>query len=71
VPTFAFGVGDRSAAEAAALLAERGYAVWAGNYYALEVMERLGLPDGAVRAGIVHYNSAEEVDGLLDALATL
>jgi cysteine desulfurase family protein (TIGR01976 family) len=71
VATFAFGVRGRGAAEAAGLLGERGFAVWHGNYYALEVMERLGLPDGAVRAGIVHYNTAEEVDGLLGALASL
>ena len=53
-------------------LGERGFAVWCGNYYALEVMERLGLePDGAVRVGIVHYNTADEVDGLLAELAAL
>jgi selenocysteine lyase/cysteine desulfurase len=34
-------------------------------------MERLGLPDGAVRVGIVHYNTADEVDRLLGALAAL
>jgi selenocysteine lyase/cysteine desulfurase len=34
-------------------------------------MQRLGLPDGAVRVGIVHYNTADEVDGLLAALAAL
>ena len=34
-------------------------------------MNRLGLPDGAVRVGIVHYNTADEVDGLLDTLAEL
>ena len=46
--------------------------MWQGNYYALEVMNRLGLGDaGAVRAGIVHYNTAEEVDGLLAAIAAL
>ena len=51
---------------------DRGYAVWSGDYYAVEVMKRLGLEDGgAVRAGVVHYNTAEEVDGLLDALASL
>jgi selenocysteine lyase/cysteine desulfurase len=32
-------------------------------------MERLGLPDGALRVGIVHYNTADEVDRLLEALA--
>jgi selenocysteine lyase/cysteine desulfurase len=42
--------------------------VWDGNYYAVEIMERLGLHDGAVRAGFVHYNTAAEVDRLLEAL---
>jgi cysteine desulfurase family protein (TIGR01976 family) len=69
VPTFAFNIEGRSAREAAERLGERRIAVWHGNYYALEVMRRLGLEDGgAVRAGIVHYNTAEEVDRLLDAL---
>jgi selenocysteine lyase/cysteine desulfurase len=71
VPTFAFSVEDLSAAEAAARLGERGFAIWHGNYYALEVMKRLGLEDGAVRVGFVHYNTFEEVDRLLDALARL
>jgi cysteine desulfurase family protein (TIGR01976 family) len=72
VPTFAFTVDSIGPAEVAARLGERGLAVWHGNYYALEVMKRLGLEDGgAVRAGIVHYNTAEEVDRLLAALAGL
>jgi cysteine desulfurase family protein (TIGR01976 family) len=72
VPTFAFTVDGLAPAEVAARLGERGYAVWSGNYYALEVMKRLGLEDGgAVRVGIVHYNTADEVDGLLAELARL
>jgi cysteine desulfurase family protein (TIGR01976 family) len=71
VPTFCLTVGDFPPDEAAARLAERGFAVWSGNYYAVEVMKRLGLPDGAVRVGIVHYNTADEVDRLLEALAEL
>src|SRR6266480_5910658 len=71
VPTFAFNVRGLTPAEAATRLGERGYAVWHGNYYAVEVMKRLRLPDGAVRAGIVHYNTADEVDGLLAELAAL
>jgi cysteine desulfurase family protein (TIGR01976 family) len=73
VPTFAFSVDGISAAEAAARLGERGFAVWHGNYYALEVMKRLGLEDGggAVRVGFVHYNTREEVDRLLAELARL
>ena len=71
VATFAFNVAGVPTREAATRLGEAGYAVWQGNYYAVEVMERLGLADGAVRAGIVHYNTADEVDGLLEAIAAL
>jgi cysteine desulfurase family protein (TIGR01976 family) len=72
VTTFAFNVAGVSARDAAVRLGDAGYAVWHGDYYAVEVMKRLGLEEtGAVRAGIVHYNTAEEVDGLLDAIAAL
>jgi cysteine desulfurase family protein (TIGR01976 family) len=71
VPTFALNVDGISATEVAAELGERGIFVWDGNYYALEVMNRLGLRDGAVRVGIVHYNTAEEVDRLLAELRRL
>ena len=71
VPTFCFNVGERSPEESATLLAKRDLAVWHGNYYALETMRHLGLEDGAVRAGIVHYNTEDEVDRLLAALADL
>jgi cysteine desulfurase family protein (TIGR01976 family) len=68
VSTFAFTHAERLPQEIASGLGDRGIAVWAGDYYAVEVMRRLGLPDGAVRAGIVHYNTAGEVDRLLEAL---
>ncbi|HLB03564.1 MAG TPA: cysteine desulfurase-like protein [Gaiellaceae bacterium] len=72
VPTFCFNVAGRSAEEVAEHLAARDLAVWHGNYYAVETMKWLGLEDGgAVRAGIVHYNTAEEVDRLLSTLAEL
>jgi cysteine desulfurase family protein (TIGR01976 family) len=71
VPTFALSVGRRRPSEVADELAARDIAVWAGNYYALEIMERLGLPEGAVRVGLVHYNTAEEVDRLLAELGRL
>jgi cysteine desulfurase family protein (TIGR01976 family) len=67
-PTFALTFRKLSPQEVAERLAERGIAVWSGDYYAVEVMERLGLPDGAVRAGFVHYNTPEEVDRLLREL---
>jgi selenocysteine lyase/cysteine desulfurase len=71
VPTFAFTVDGVTPEAVAASLAERGIAVWAGNYYALEVIRALGLEEvgGTVRAGFVHYNTPEEVDRVLDALA--
>ena len=71
VPTFALTHPDRSPEELAARLGERDIATWPGNFYALEVMERLGLPEGTLRIGVVHYNTAEEVDRLLAALAEL
>jgi cysteine desulfurase family protein (TIGR01976 family) len=72
VPTFCFNVAGRSAEQVAIELAARDLAVWHGDYYAVEVMRHLGLEGtGAVRAGIVHYNTAAEVDRLLAALAEL
>jgi cysteine desulfurase family protein (TIGR01976 family) len=71
VPTFCLTIRGLTPDDGAKRLAERGFAVWSGNYYAVEVMRRLGLPDGGLRVGIVHYNTAEEVDRLLEALAAL
>ena len=71
VPTFAITHERLAPREASARLGEQGFATWSGNYYAVETMKRLGLDDGAVRVGIVHYNTADEVDRLLDALATV
>jgi cysteine desulfurase family protein (TIGR01976 family) len=71
VPTFALNVPGRSPEEVARHLGDRGIFVWHGDYYAIEVMKALGLPDGAVRVGIVHYNTAEEVDRLLAGLRAL
>jgi cysteine desulfurase family protein (TIGR01976 family) len=71
VPTFAITHESVSPEEAATRLGEQGFAVWHGNYYAVEIMKRLALDDGAIRVGIVHYNTAAEVDRLLTALADL
>ncbi len=68
-PTFALTHPSHTPEELADGLARRDIAAWPGNYYALEIMERLGLDDGCLRVGIVHYNTAEEVDRLLTALA--
>ena len=52
---------------------ESGLYVWSGHYYAVNVMDRLGVLDegGLVRIGFVHYNTANEVDRALEALADL
>ena len=71
VPTFALTFEGRTPTDVAAHLGERGIFVWDGNYYAVEVMKRLGLTDGAVRVGIVHYNTADEVDRLVEELARI
>jgi cysteine desulfurase family protein (TIGR01976 family) len=68
VSTFAVTPPDETPAEAAARLGAAGFAVWDGNNYAVEVFEHLGLPEGAVRIGIVHYTMEDEVDRLLAAL---
>ena len=71
-PTLMFNVDGRTSAEAATRLAENRVAVWHGNYYAWELERFLGLaPDGAVRAGFVHYNDADDADRLVAAVAAL
>ena len=70
VPTFSIRIEGRSPEELARYLADRGIFTWNGNFYAINVTERLGLESsgGVVRIGLVHYNSSEEVDRLLAAL---
>ncbi len=72
-PTAAFRLAGRSPQEVAEHLARRGVYVWAGNFYALAVTERLGLEasGGVVRAGLAHYNTPEEVDYCLACLKEL
>jgi selenocysteine lyase/cysteine desulfurase len=51
-------------------LARQGIFTWAGNHYALPLTEALGLePHGTLRIGLLHYNTADEVDRLLAALS--
>jgi cysteine desulfurase family protein (TIGR01976 family) len=54
-------------------LAKQGIYVWDGDYYAVEIMERLGKAEtgGMVRIGLAHYNTREEVDRLIGALHAL
>ena len=67
-PTVAFTKDGETPQQTAARLAEQRVAVWAGHYYAVELMQLLGLPDGAVRAGVVAYTDLDDVERLLSAL---
>jgi cysteine desulfurase family protein (TIGR01976 family) len=68
--TVSVRLANHSPTKIAAFLGERGIFTWDGNYYALNLTERLGVEatGGLLRIGLVHYNTAEEVDRLLAAL---
>ena len=71
-PTVMFTVDGSTADEVASALAGQQVAVWHGNYYAWELHRHLGLaPDGAIRAGVVHYNDPSDVERLLEAVSAL
>jgi cysteine desulfurase family protein (TIGR01976 family) len=68
-PTVMFSVEGRAADDVARDLAAAQIAVWDGNYYAWELHRFLGLgPDGAIRAGAVHYNEPADIERLLAAV---
>lgn len=73
VPTVILTLEGHSPRAIAEHLAAQHIYVWDGNYYALEIMNRLGLEDhgGAVRIGLAHYNTMDEVNRLLTALQEL
>jgi cysteine desulfurase family protein (TIGR01976 family) len=70
VPTFLVNVDGVPAGQVATQLAEQNIGVWAhDSWYSLSLYKRLGYGDeGAVRIGFIHYNSADEVDRLVEAL---
>ena len=72
-PTAAFRLAGHTPQAVAEHLARCGVYVWNGNFYALAVTEALGLEEsgGVVRAGLAHYNTAEEVDHCLACLREL
>ncbi|TAJ99157.1 MAG: cysteine desulfurase-like protein [Chloroflexota bacterium] len=72
-PTAAFTIGGLGAPEVARRLGDEGIAVWDGNFYALGLVERLGLEGsgGLVRLGLTHYNTAAEVDRALGVLGAI
>lgn len=72
-PTFALSLAGFTPQAVAAYLGEQGIFVWAGHYYAIAIMERLGLLDrgGLVRIGFAHYTTIEEIDRVLETLKQL
>jgi len=72
VPTVAFALAGYTACEVAEYLAKHHIYVWHGDYYAVEIMRRLGYAEhGLVRVGLVHYNTHEEINRLEKALQQL
>ncbi len=69
-PTVSIRMEDGSPCQLAAFLGQLGFFVWDGNYYALNVTERLGVEasGGMVRIGCAHYNTPEEIERLVIAL---
>jgi cysteine desulfurase family protein (TIGR01976 family) len=73
VPTVAFTVDGIAPADVALALAADRIAVWDGHNYAIEVVDQLGLAGsgGVVRAGIVRYTEAAEIDRLVESVARI
>jgi len=72
-PTFAVRLAGWAPHELQERLAAEGIFTWAGDYYAVEAIKRLGFADkgGFLRIGFVHYNTFAEVDAVLQALGYL
>ncbi|GAA2640668.1 cysteine desulfurase-like protein [Dactylosporangium fulvum] len=70
-PTVSFRVAGQHPAETSAALGEKGICVFAGDYYAYEYFQTMGLRDsgGAVRASVYHYTTDDDVTRLLEAVA--
>ena len=72
VPTVSITHDNLTSAQLAERLGQQGIFAWHGNYYALDFSESRGLvPDGMVRIGLVHYNTAEEVERLRESLVEI
>jgi cysteine desulfurase family protein (TIGR01976 family) len=72
VATFLINLDGVDAADAARRLADRGFGVWAhDNWFSLGLREKLPYPENAIRVGLIHYNTADEIDRFNAALAAL
>lgn len=72
-PTLSFAIHDRSSLEVAHALGERGILVWDGDFYAMTLIDRLGVRGqrGLVRLGLAPYNTRIEVDRTLNAIEAI
>jgi cysteine desulfurase family protein (TIGR01976 family) len=72
-PTLSFTVAGMSPRQVTSELSRRGIAAWDGDPYARELFDALGVTEagGAVRLGLMHYNTADEVGYLIDTVASL
>jgi selenocysteine lyase/cysteine desulfurase len=72
-PTFAIRIERHTPLELATKLGDRGIFTWDGNYYAINLTERLGVEKdgGFLRIGFVHYNTEEEVDRVVEELGAI
>lgn len=70
VPTVSFTLDGHHPDDLARAFAADNIFVWSGHNYAIEPVRRMGLLDtgGVLRVGLAHYNTAAEVDALLDSL---
>src|SRR5215831_7157105 len=72
VPTFLINRDGIDAVDAVKRLSDEGFGVWAhDNWYSLGLREKLAYPDSAIRVGLIHYNSPDEIDRFNAALAQL
>jgi selenocysteine lyase/cysteine desulfurase len=73
VPTVSISIEGHHPRAAAEILGRAGIYVWDGDFYATSLIERLGKAEagGLLRLGLVHYNTASEVDRVLEAIADL
>ncbi|HVW67365.1 MAG TPA: cysteine desulfurase-like protein [Steroidobacteraceae bacterium] len=73
VPTVSFTHPRHRSQSLAEALGKRRFCVWSGHNYAYEPARSLGLDedDGVLRIGLAHYNTIDEVDGVLRAIEDL
>lgn len=72
-PTLSFTVHDWTPRQVTEEMARRGVCAWDGDYYARELMDAIGVTEfgGAVRLGLSHYNTASEVEHILEVVSAL